>query len=105
MDDLNLLSKDDVTEDGEEGEDSRKGRFSVDDQKRYMVHLQAVCEIPDACSTSIGMRDDNDVVATINELGGKLVDVTLDTTRLWEEEVADHCNVVRHDELASLPIW
>lgn len=53
-------------------------------------------EVPNASATLIGMGDDYDFVATVDELAAQLVDVTFDTAGLWEEEVADHSDVVRH---------
>lgn len=42
------------------------------------------------------MCDDDDLVATIDELGGELVDVAFNAAGLGEKEVADHGDVVRH---------
>ena len=44
------------------------------------------------------MGDDDDFVSSIDELGGQLVDVAFDSSWLWEEEVADHSDIVRHSD-------
>ena len=36
---LNLFSDDDITEDRKKGEDRGESRFSVNDEKWYMIHL------------------------------------------------------------------
>jgi hypothetical protein len=64
---LNALAYYNVPEDGEEGEDGRERRFAVDNEEGDVVDLEAVCQVADACSTSIGVGDDNDLVAAINE--------------------------------------
>ena len=97
VDDLDLLTDDDVAEDGEEGEDGRKGGLAVDDKEGHVVDLEAIGQVADASATLVLMGDDDDLVATVNELLRQLVDVTLDTSGLGEEEVADHGDVVRHD--------
>lgn len=61
-----------------------------------MVYLETIGKVSDTCTTLVGMSDDYDFVAAVDEFGGKLVDVTLDPSRLGEEEVANHCNVIRH---------
>jgi len=96
MHDLDLLSNYDVAKDGEEGEQARKCRGAVDDQKRDMVDLQAICEISDASPSLVGMGYDNNLMPSVDELGGELVDVALDSAELREEEVADHGNIVGH---------
>lgn len=98
--DFNLLSKDDVAKDWERGEDGGEGRFAVDDEEWNVVDFEAVCEVSNARSAFVCVRDDDDFVASVYELRGELVDVTFDTSWLGEEVVADHGNVVRHfDEL------
>ena len=111
--DLNLLSYDDVAEDGKEGKDGGEGGFAIDDEEGHMVHLKAVRQVAHTSAAFVGMRDDDNFVATVNELGRQLVDVRLDSpyisqrralwcllrvwtpTRLGEEEVADHAGVRR----------
>ena len=61
-----------------------------------MVDLEAVGEIADAGAAFVGVGDDDDFVAAVDELGGELVDVAFNAAGLGEEEVADHGDVVRH---------
>ena len=96
MNNLNLLAQDDVAKDGEEGEDGWECRFSVDDEERYMVDLKPIRQVSYPRSPFVCMCDDDDLVTSIDQLGGKLVDVRFDSPGLGEEEVADHGNVVRH---------
>ena len=98
MHNFNLLSQNDVPEYREEGKDSREGGFSIDDKERHMVDFETVREIPDTRSSLIGMGDDDDFVAAIDELGRELIDVAFNAAGLGEEEVADHGDVVRHCE-------
>jgi hypothetical protein len=56
-----------VAEDGEKREDGREGRFSVDDEEWDVVDFETVCEISHTCSASIGVGDDNHLVAAIDE--------------------------------------
>jgi hypothetical protein len=96
MNNLDLLADDNIAEDREEREDGGKGGFSVDDEERHIVDLEAVGKISYSSSSFVCMGDDDNFVPTVNELGGQLVDVTFDAAGLWEEAVADHSNVVRH---------
>ena len=93
---LNLFPQNNVTEDGEKGENSGKGTFSINDQKGNVINFEPVSEVSDACTALVGMRDDHNLMATVDELGGELVDMTFDSPRLRKEEVADHGDVVRH---------
>lgn len=99
MHDIDPFSQYNIPKNGEEREHSREGGAPVDDEKRYMINFQAVSEIPNPRSTFVGVRDDDDFVAAVDELGGELVNVRFDATGLGEEEVADHGNAVggRHD--------
>lgn len=97
VNDLDLLTDDNVAEDGEEGEDGRKGGLAIDDKEGHVVDLEAVGQVADASATLVLMGDDDDLVATVDELLRQLVDVTLDTSGLGKEEIADHGDVVRHD--------
>lgn len=92
--DFNLLSDADVAKDGEEGENRGERCLSVDDKKGDIVHLKAVGEVSHACAVVICVSDDNDFVATVDELAGELIDVRLDASWLREEVVANHSNVV-----------
>lgn len=93
--DVDPFSQHDVAEDGEEGEDRGEACGSVHDQERYVIDLEAVCEIPDPCPSLVCVRYDDDLVAPVDELAGELVDVTFDSSRLGEEEVANHSDVIR----------
>lgn len=61
-----------------------------------MVDFEAICEVSNASSAFVCMRDDNHLVPAVDELRGELVDVAFDSAWLGKEPVADHCNVVRH---------
>lgn len=94
VDDLDALADEDVAEDGEAGEHRGEGGVAVDDEEGHMVDLEAVGEVADALAVVVGVGDDDDFVATVDELGRELVDVRLYASRLREEEVADHGDVV-----------
>ena len=98
MHNFNLLSQNDVSEYREEGKDSRESGFSIDDKERHVVDFETIGEIPDTRSSLIGMGDDDDLVAAIDELGRELIDVAFNAAGLGEEEVADHGDVVGHSE-------
>jgi len=67
-----------------------------------VVDLEAIREISHSSSALVCMRDNDDLVASVDELRGELVDVTFDSPWLGEEEVADHSDIVRHGEVALL---
>jgi hypothetical protein len=92
MDDLDLLPDEDVAQDGEKGEHCWHSGFAIDDQERDMVDLETIGEIVDSCPTFVGVGDHDDLVATIDQLAGKLIDVTFDSSWLRKEEVANHSN-------------
>lgn len=98
MHDFNPLSQNDIPEYGEKGKDSREGRFPIDDKKRHVVDFETIGKIADARSALVGMGDDDDLVAAIDELGRELIDVAFNAAGLGEEEVADHGDVVGHCE-------
>ena len=97
VDDLDLLPDDNVAEDGKEGKDGGEGSLAIDDKEGHMIDLEAVGQVTDASATLVLVCDDDDLVATVNELLRQLVDVTLDTSGLREEKIADHGDVIRHD--------
>ena len=97
MHNLDLLTNDNVSKDGEEGKHGGKRGLSVYDQKGNMVDFESICQIANSGAAVVSVCEDNNLVAAVNELGRELVDVTLDSSRLRVEEVADHSNVVRHD--------
>jgi hypothetical protein len=98
MYDFNLLSNDDVAKDWEEGEDSRKGGCAVDYEEWNMIDLEAISKISDSSSSFVCVGYNNDLVSPVDELARELVDVTFDTAGLREKEIADHCDIVRHDD-------
>jgi hypothetical protein len=67
MHDLNLFSNDDVAEYGEKGKEGRHCGFAVNDEERNMVDLKAICEVSHAGPAFVGMSDDNDLVAAVDE--------------------------------------
>lgn len=68
--DLDAFAYDNVAEDWEEREDSGKGGLAVDDEEGHVVDLEAVGEVAHTCSTGVGVRDDDDLVSTIDEFLG-----------------------------------
>jgi hypothetical protein len=66
---LNLLSYNDISKDGKERKNSREGCCSIDDEKWYMVNLEAVGEVSHPSSSRISMRYYDDFVAAVNQLG------------------------------------
>lgn len=96
MHDLYTFSKDDVSKHGKEGEDCRKSRFSIQDEKRNMIDFQPVREIVYTSSTLICVCDDYYLVSSVDQLGGKLVDVTFNPPWRGKEEITNHSDVVRH---------
>lgn len=91
---LNLFAYNNVPKDREEGEDRWHSRLAINDEERYMVDLQSICEITNARSALISMCNDNHFMAPIDKLRRQLVDVTFYSTRLREEEVTGHA--MRH---------
>lgn len=68
MDDFNLLADADVAQYGEEGEDGGEGGRPVDDEKGHVVDLEAVVKVSNALAVVVGVCDDDDFVASIDEL-------------------------------------
>lgn len=95
MNNLDALTNADVAEDGEEGKYCGEGGLAVDDEEGHVVNLEAIGEVADALAVVVGVGDDDDLVAAVDELAGELVDVRLDAAGLREEEVADHGNAIR----------
>lgn len=96
MHNLNPFSDDNIPEHREEREDGRKGGLAVDDEEGDMIDFETVCEVAHTCATLVRVCNDNDFVSAIDELGRELVDVAFDSSWLWEEEVADHGDIVAH---------
>lgn len=96
VDNFNLLPYHNIPKDGKEREDGGKGRGAVNDEEGDMIHFEAIRKVPHTRPPIVCVGDDNDFVSAIDEFGGELVDVTLDSSWLRKEEVADHGNVVWH---------
>jgi hypothetical protein len=69
MHNLNLLSYDNVSKYREEGEHCREGRSSIDDEKGNVVDFETVGEVSNTSSSIVGMCDDDDFMASVNQLG------------------------------------
>ena len=59
-----------------------------------MIDLDAVGQVSDTFAIVVGMRDDDNLVATIDEFARELIYVRFNPPRLGKEEVADHGDVV-----------
>lgn len=68
MNNLDLFSNDNVSKDREEREDGWKGSFAIDNEKWHVVDFETIREVMNTCSTIIGMRDNDNLVSSINEL-------------------------------------
>lgn len=68
MDDLNLLSDDDVAEDWEEGKHRGHGGLAVNDEERDMIDLESIRQVSDAGAPGVGMCDDDDLMTAVDEL-------------------------------------
>jgi hypothetical protein len=64
---LDALADHNVAEYGEEGENGGERRLAVDDQEWDIVDLEAIGKVSHASSTGVGVGDDNDLVASIDE--------------------------------------
>ena len=104
MHNLDPLPEDDVAEDGEKGEDSGHSRFAIDYQERDVVHFQTIRQVSYPSTIFIGMSDNDDFVPSIYKLSRELIYMAFDSSCLREEEVANHCNIVRHCDVFSLII-
>lgn len=93
---LDLFAYDDIAEHGKEGENRWKRGLAEYYEEWNMIHFQPVGEIMDSGPPLVCVRDDDDLVATVNQLCRDLINVTFNSPWLRKEEVTDHCNVVRH---------
>lgn len=66
-----------------------------------MINFQAVGEVVYTGTTLVSMGNDYYLMASIDQFGGQLVDVTFDSSWLGKEEVTDHGDVVRHLDVFS----
>lgn len=96
MHNLNLLSDDNISKNRKEGKHGGESGFAVDDEEGDVVDFEAVGEVADSRAAFVGVGDDDDLVAAVDEFGGELVDVGFNAAGLGEEEVADHGDVVGH---------
>ena len=92
----NLLPQHHIPENRKKGKNGRERGFAINDKERHVVDLEAVGQVADAGAAFVGVGDDDDFVAAVDELGGELVDVGFNAAGLREEEVADHGDVVGH---------
>lgn len=65
---FNLLSDNNIAEYWEEGENGRHCGLAIDDEERDMVHFKTIGEVSNATTTFVGMRYDDYLVASIDEL-------------------------------------
>lgn len=72
--DLNVLPDEDLPQNRKGAEHRRKGRAAIDDPVRQMIDLEAICQVANACAAGIrvagwtvGVRDDYDMVAAVDE--------------------------------------
>ena len=98
VNDLDLFANDNVAKDREDGEHGRHRSFSIDDQERHMVDLEAIREIVNTGPAFVCIGYHDDFVSSIYEFCGQLIHVTFNTSWLWEEVITDHGDVVRHLE-------
>lgn len=94
MNNFNLLTNENVSQNREEGKHRGECSLAVDDKKRHMVYFKSIGEISHALSVVVRVCNDDDLVAAVNELAGELVDVRFDASWLREEEVAKHSDIV-----------
>lgn len=95
MHDVDLFSYYNVSEYGKEGEDGGKSGRAIDDPERHIVNLETIGQVPNTLSVIVGVGYDHNLVASVDEPLGQLVYVTLDSSWLGKEEVADHGDVIR----------
>lgn len=92
---VDLFSYYDVPEYGKEREDGGHSGRAVYGPERHIVAFQTIREISNSCPIIIGVSDNDDLVTSIDEPLGQLIYMALDASRLREEEVADHSDVIR----------
>lgn len=94
MDDLDAFPQDDISKKGEKGENGGEGGRAVDDGKRTMVDLDAIGQVAYPLPILVGVSYDNDLVSSVDQLAGELVDVAFDSSWLGEEEIANHSDII-----------
>lgn len=73
VDNLNLFANDDVAEYGEEREERRHRGLAVYDEEGDMVDFEAICEVAYSGAAFVGVGDDDDFVAAVDEFLSPLV--------------------------------
>jgi hypothetical protein len=63
-----------------------------------MVDLEAIRKVSYSCPSFVCVGYDYNLVSSIDELRGELVNMTFDSSGLREEEVADHGDIIRHGD-------
>ena len=64
---LDLLSDDDISKDGKEREDGGECRLAVNDEERNVVDFYTIRQIANACPAFVGMCYDDDLVSSVDE--------------------------------------
>jgi hypothetical protein len=59
---IDVLPNDDISKDWKESIDGWQGRWRVYHHGRNVIHLETIGEVPHACSLSVGMRYDNNLI-------------------------------------------
>ena len=96
MNNLNLFSNDNVSKDGEERKDGWHCGFSINHEEWDMIDFETICQVPDPSPAFIRVSYNHHLMTAIDQLCRELIYVTFNPSRLGEEEIADHSNVVRH---------
>lgn len=91
---FNLFSQNDISKDWKKGKDGWERRCSIHDQKGDVIDFESIRKITDACASIVGVRYDDNFMAPVNQLRRQLVDMTFDSSWLWEEEVTDHGDII-----------
>ncbi len=95
---FDFFSECDIAKYREERKDCGECGLAVYYEKRDVIDLETIGEVSYSCTAPIRMSNDDHFVAAVDQLCGQLVDVTLNSSWLREEEVADHGDVIRHFE-------
>lgn len=67
VDYVDLLADDDVPKNWKEGENRGHSRLAVYNKEGNVVDLESIGKVPDSGAALVGMSNDNDFVAAINE--------------------------------------
>lgn len=67
VNDVDLLTDDDVAEYWKEGEDGGKACRAVDDEEGHVVDLEPIGEVANAFPVVVCMSNDDNLVASIDE--------------------------------------